>query len=100
MAKPGLGARHVAIAAILRKQAAAGTPCHLCGQAIDTRPPNAGGPEPRTRWAFSVDHLIPRSKGGASTLANSAPAHHGCNSSRGNGDNARRTRKAWRPRRW
>jgi 5-methylcytosine-specific restriction endonuclease McrA len=91
MAKPGLGSTHQTIAAILRKQVEHGAPCHLCGHPIDLHA------EPRTRWSFSVDHLIPRSKGGKSTLTNSAPAHYGCNSSRGNGDNQRNT---WRPRRW
>ncbi|MFI0484875.1 HNH endonuclease [Actinomadura sp. 9N215] len=97
MAKPGLGARHQAIAAIIRKRAAAGEPCHLCGQPIDTRPPEQGGPAPRTRWSFSLDHITPRSKGGQSTLANARPSHYGCNSRRGNGSS---NRKTWRPRRW
>jgi 5-methylcytosine-specific restriction endonuclease McrA len=41
--------------------------CHLCG----------------TDGATTADHRIPRSKGGTDTLANLRPAHHGCNSARG-----------------
>jgi 5-methylcytosine-specific restriction endonuclease McrA len=44
-----------------------GTVCHLC----------------RTDGADSADHLIPRSKGGPDSLDNLRPAHHGCNSARG-----------------
>ena len=40
-----------------------GTVCHLC----------------RQPGADTADHLIPRSKGGANTLANCAPAHRACN---------------------
>lgn len=96
MAKPGLGSRHQTIAAIIRKQAAAGQPCWVCGQAIDTRPEKQGGPPPRSRWAFSADHIQPRSKQGKSILSNYRPAHYGCNSRRGNGTRS----TSWRPRRW
>lgn len=96
MAKPGLGHRHQIIAVIIRKRAAGGEPCWLCGREIDTRPEKDGGPPPRTRWSFSVDHVDPRSKGGKTTLTNARPAHYGCNSRRGNGTR----RKTWRPRRW
>jgi len=44
-----------------------GTICHLC----------------RTDGADTADHLQPRSKGGTDDLANLRPAHHGCNSLRG-----------------
>jgi 5-methylcytosine-specific restriction endonuclease McrA len=47
-----------------------GTTCHLC----------------RQPGADSADHLTPRSKGGTDTLANLRPAHHGCNSLRGDLD--------------
>lgn len=43
-------------------------PCSLCGE---------GG-------ANTVDHIIPRSRGGDHSLANLRPAHLKCNSSRGN----------------
>lgn len=44
-----------------------GTVCHLC----------------RKPGADSADHVQPRSRGGNDTLANLRPAHHGCNSLRG-----------------
>lgn len=44
-----------------------GTTCHLC----------------RRPGADTADHLIPRSKGGTDSLDNRAPAHHACNSARG-----------------
>lgn len=53
--------------------------CWLCGEWIDKSLP-AKHPK-----SFSVDHIIPVSKGGDPTsLDNVAPAHYGCNSSRGN----------------
>lgn len=55
-----------------------GTTCYLCREPIDMAAP------PRTRRAFSVDHLTPRSKGGSNDLPNLRPAHFGCNASRGN----------------
>lgn len=99
MAKPGLGSRHQTIAAIIRKRAAAGEPCYLCGHPIDVRPERDGGPPPRTRWSFSAHHITERNRGGHTTLANYAPAHLGCNASHGDGS-SKRTRKKWRPRRW
>lgn len=45
-----------------------GTVCHLCGQP----------------GADTADHLLPRSHGGDDSLDNLRPAHHRCNSSRGN----------------
>lgn len=47
--------------------AACGRVCHLCG-----RP-----------GADTLDHLVPRSKGGTDELDNLAPAHKSCNSRRG-----------------
>lgn len=44
-----------------------GTVCHLCGG----------------EGADSVDHLIPRSRGGADTLDNLRPAHLSCNQRKG-----------------
>jgi len=52
--------------------------CWLCGGAIDpdapTNSPNQG----------TVDHLVPRSRGGSSGLANLRLAHRRCNVRRGN----------------
>jgi 5-methylcytosine-specific restriction endonuclease McrA len=57
-----------------------GVVCALCGRPIDLDAP------PRTRWAFSVDHIVPLSAGGpALDPANLRAAHHGCNSRRGAG---------------
>lgn len=48
-----------------------GRTCHLCG----------------TPGATTADHLIPRSKGGTDDVeANLRPAHHSCNSVRGDRD--------------
>jgi 5-methylcytosine-specific restriction endonuclease McrA len=48
-----------------------GEVCWLCGKSI---------PE----GAFSVDHVIPRSRGGGDEIENLRPAHGRCNSRRGN----------------
>jgi 5-methylcytosine-specific restriction endonuclease McrA len=47
--------------------------CHLCGRYIEV--------EDR-----SVDHVIPRSKGGTNELINLRPCHQRCNSRRGDKD--------------
>lgn len=48
-----------------------GRQCHLC----------------RQPGATTADHLIPRSKGGSDEVeTNLRPAHHGCNSARGDRD--------------
>ncbi|MFG2070976.1 HNH endonuclease [Micromonospora tulbaghiae] len=50
--------------------------CWLCHQRIGHWPPR----HPRS---YSVDHVIPRSKGGSVyDITNCRPAHYGCNSSR------------------
>ena len=53
--------------------------CH-CGQPIDHTAP------PRTRWSFSVEHLIPVSIRPDLKLgrSNARACHYGCNSKRGN----------------
>lgn len=66
------------------KQRNKGLPCWLCGLPIDYHAP------PRTRWSFTLDHVIPRSLGGDPlSEANSRSAHYSCNSSRGNGTRAK-----------
>jgi len=48
--------------------------CHLCGHPLDFTAP------PRSRYAPSVDHVIPRSRGGAVyARSNCRAAHYGCN---------------------
>lgn len=46
-----------------------GRTCHLCHQPI--------------RGTVSIDHVIPRSKGGTDDIANCRPAHLKCNVRRG-----------------
>ena len=53
-----------------------GTVCWLCGQPIDL---TASRMSP---GGFSVDHVVPRSKGGTHDLANLRPAHRRCNTRR------------------
>lgn len=56
-----------------------GVACWLCGKPIDWDAPK------RSRWAPSVDHVVPRSKGGSLfARSNAELAHYGCNSKRGN----------------
>lgn len=77
--------------AAVRARAAAGEPCCRCGGQIDVTLP------PRTRWSFSVDHLVPLSRGGDPLApGNLAPCHHGCNARGGAGltNSARRRRRS------
>lgn len=61
-------------------------PCWLCGKAIDYLA------MPRTPRSFSVDHVIPLSRGGAKTdPRNLRAAHYGCNSRRGDGKRKSKT---------
>lgn len=53
--------------------------CVPCGLEFDWDAPS------RSRWAFSADHIIPKSLGGSDERSNLRPAHYGCNSARGNG---------------
>lgn len=52
--------------------------CHICGEKIDfsLKAPN--------RLSFSIDHVIPLTKGGNDTLDNVLPAHRACNSAKSN----------------
>jgi HNH endonuclease len=49
--------------------------CWLCGEAVD---PTATGP-----WQPTVDHLVPRSRGGSNDAVNLRLAHRRCNNRRG-----------------
>ena len=55
-----------------------GSICHLCSEVIDM---NLSHPDLQS---FSVDHILPLSKGGTHTLDNVAPAHLYCNLLKGN----------------
>lgn len=68
---------------LCNQQRALGLPCWLCGHDIryDITGPEAG----RDAWAFTLDHLVPLSKGGdLLDPANARSAHRRCNSARGN----------------
>jgi hypothetical protein len=54
-----------------------GWTCWLCGGEVDPHAP-AGSP-----WRATADHLVPRSRGGSSELANLRLAHRRCNVRRG-----------------
>ncbi|MCX5201058.1 HNH endonuclease [Streptomyces sp. NBC_00237] len=60
-------------------QRALGYPCWLCGHDIDPTLP------PTHRDSFTLDHLVPLSRGGSLLdPANARSAHRRCNSARGN----------------
>lgn len=54
-----------------------GIRCWLCGKGIDLAlfHPHPG--------SFSIDHVVPRSKGGSNHISNLRPAHRRCNLRRG-----------------
>lgn len=59
-----------------------GCRCQLCGRKVDmTRRTSASKHDPLSP---SVDHVIPLSKGGEHSMANTQLAHLGCNMSKGN----------------
>lgn len=67
-----------------------GSVCWLCGKPIDLTAPRS------SPLGLSVDHVIPRSKGGGDNLDNLRPAHHHCNTSRQDRPaTAVRPRRAW-----
>lgn len=58
--------------------------CHLCGlEIVDHRYKKGCCDKAKHLHWLTVDHLIPRSQGGADVLENYRPAHHACNSRRG-----------------
>lgn len=56
-----------------------GLACAICGRPIDPHAPRGSAA------GLSIDHVVPRSRGGGHDLANLRLAHHGCNASRGAG---------------
>jgi 5-methylcytosine-specific restriction endonuclease McrA len=60
-------------------QRSLGLPCWICGHHIDLTL------DARSAWSFTLDHMIPLSKGGdLLDPANARSAHRRCNSARGN----------------
>lgn len=67
-----------------------GTVCWLCGQPIDMQASR------RAPLGLSIDHVIPRSKGGSDDIDNLRPAHLQCNCKRQDKPAAAlRSRRAW-----
>lgn len=54
-----------------------GAVCWLCGNDVDPAAPRGSS------WAGSVDHVVPRARGGGNEDANLRLAHRVCNSRRG-----------------
>lgn len=50
-----------------------GSTCWLCGNPIDLTAAK------KSPWGLTVDHVLPRSRGGTDDLCNLRPAHHRCN---------------------
>jgi 5-methylcytosine-specific restriction endonuclease McrA len=82
--------------ALCVRQRALGLPCWLCGHniAYEIRGPEAG----KHPLAFTLDHLVPLSRGGdLLDPANARSAHRRCNSARGNRTSIKQRRAS---RRW
>ncbi|MEU2233150.1 HNH endonuclease signature motif containing protein [Streptomyces vietnamensis] len=64
---------------LVAAQKAKGLPCARCGEYIN---PNL---DPRSPWSFTLDHIVPLSRGGSLLdPANARSMHRRCNSARGN----------------
>lgn len=64
---------------ITRLMSRDGENCTICGGPLDRSIRTENHPE-----TISFDHILPRSRGGLSTLDNLRLAHRQCNSDRGN----------------
>ncbi|MFF4746803.1 HNH endonuclease [Streptomyces sp. NPDC001268] len=65
------------------QQRSLGLPCWICGDEIDYA--LTGAAAQRGAWGFTLDHLVPLSRGGdLLDPANARSAHRRCNSARGN----------------
>ncbi|MFE5630616.1 HNH endonuclease signature motif containing protein [Streptomyces sp. NPDC056463] len=76
---------------LVAAQKARGLPCARCGGYIN---PHL---DPRSRWSFTLDHIVPLSKGGdLLDPANARSMHRRCNSARGNRTTTpQRTSRRW-----
>lgn len=66
-----------------------GNVCYLCGEEIDlslrSKIDERGRPQKQFVDAMpTLDHIIPRSKGGGNRVTNLRLTHHKCNNKRGN----------------
>lgn len=64
---------------VTRLMARDGNRCTICGEPLDRERRSSADPQ-----RVSFDHILPRSHGGGSELANMRLAHAVCNSARGN----------------
>ncbi|KAF4408666.1 HNH endonuclease signature motif containing protein [Streptomyces lycii] len=83
MASPREGRNTYAYRQLRDQQRALGLPCWLCGRPVDY---SVKGVAARSHpWAFSLDHVVPLSKGGSLLdPLNARTAHMRCNRSKGN----------------
>ena len=64
---------------LVAEQKAKGLPCARCGGYINPKL------DPRSPWSFTLDHIVPLSRGGSLLdPANARSMHRRCNSARGN----------------
>ena len=78
---------------LVAEQKAKGLPCARCGGYINPKL------DPRSPWSFTLDHIVPLSRGGSLLdPANARSAHRRCNSAKGNRTDARAPQRA--SRRW
>ncbi|NUP19861.1 MAG: HNH endonuclease [Streptomyces sp.] len=83
---------------LTRAQRALGLPCWICGRDIDYT--ITGYAAQRSKWAFTLDHAIPITRGGSLLdPTNARSAHRRCNSQRGNRTHTRQP-QARASRRW
>jgi 5-methylcytosine-specific restriction endonuclease McrA len=61
-----------------------GTRCYLCKRRCKVRPHDAATTARGRAKTFTVDHLIPRSKGGPDAIWNLRPCCDGCNNRKAN----------------
>lgn len=79
------------VMALVRRRAAAGEPCGICGKPIDLDAPQfytdpRDGRRKRAPWSLECDEVVPVSRGGSPIdPKNVQPAHRACNQRKGAG---------------